>query len=179
MSASPCTSLWRHFLAACLLGASLHALGQVAQEQEVKAAFLYRFLSYIDWPPGTFRSADAPIVIGFLGADEVAAELEQSAGGRSAQGRPIAVRRLRGAEPAPEVHMVMVGAREIERVPAIARATPQLLIVADGADALERGATIAFVPDNGRIRFAVSLAAAERNRVRISARMLAVASSVR
>jgi hypothetical protein len=179
VSASRYRNVGRRLFALALWGLSLCAFAQTAQEHEVKAAFLFRFLSFIEWPAQAFRTPDAPIVIGFLGADEVAGELERSVAGRSAQGRPVAVRRLRGVELPPEVHVLMVGGREAERIGAIARAAPQLLIVADGEDALERGAAIAFVPEDGRIRFAVSLAAPERSRIRISARMLAVASSVR
>jgi hypothetical protein len=152
-----------------------------AQEHEVKAAFLYRFLSFIEWPARAFRDARAPLVIGVLGADDIAASLEQHLPGRSAQDRPVVVRRVRAGEPLAGVHLLMVGRAEQERIAQLARTTAaqHVLLVGDGDDALDRGAAIGFLIDDGRVRFQVSLPAAERSGVRISSRMLAVAYNVR
>jgi hypothetical protein len=152
-----------------------------AQEHEVKAAFLYRFLPFIEWPAQAFRDSKAPVTIGVLGADDIAASLEQVLPGRTAQGRTVLVRRVRPGEPLAGVHLLMVGRAEQERLPALARATAGhgVVLVGDGEDALDRGAAIGFLIDDGRVRFQVSLPAAERSGVRISARMLAVAHHVR
>jgi hypothetical protein len=151
-----------------------------AQEHEVKAAFLYRFLSFIEWPAQAFRDAKAPIAIGVLGADEVAASLEQTMPGRTAQGRPVVVRRLRAGEPLAGVHLLMVGRAEQERIAQLAKAAAaqHVVLVGDGDDALDRGAAIGFLIHDGRVRFQVSLPAAERSGARISSRMLAVAHNV-
>jgi hypothetical protein len=88
---------------------------------------------------------------------------------------------VRPGEPLAGVHLLMVGRAEQERLPALAKATAgqAVVLVGDGEDALDRGATIGFLIDDGRVRFQVSLPAAERSGVRISARMLAVAHNVR
>jgi hypothetical protein len=151
-----------------------------AQEHEVKAAFLYRFVSFIEWPAHAFRDASAPIVIGVLGADELAASLEQAVLGRTVQDRPVVVRRLRAGESTAGIHLLMVGRAERERIPQLAKAAAaqHVVLVGDGDDALDRGAAIGFLIHDGRVRFQVSLPAAERSGVRISSRMLAVAHHV-
>jgi hypothetical protein len=141
-------------------------------EHEVKAAFLFRFLSFIEWP----EPSSAPLVVGFVGAEEIAAGMERLVPGRSAQGRPVTVRRLKPGESVSGTHLVMVGRAESERIAPLAK--QGTLVVGEAERALERGAAINFLIDEGRVRFEVSLPAAERARVRISSRMLAVAYNV-
>ena len=63
-------------------------------EHEVKAAYLFRFLSFIEWPAGAFASPQAPIAIGVLGADDVLYELQDLVLGRTVQGRGVTVQRV-------------------------------------------------------------------------------------
>jgi hypothetical protein len=159
---------------------SAHAQRE-AQEHEVKAAFLYRFLSFIEWPAQALRDARAPLAIGVLGADDIAASLEQVIPGRTAQDRAVVVRRVRAGESLAGVHLLMVGRAEQERMAQLAKAAAgqHVVLVGEGDDALDRGAAIGFLIDDGRVRFQVSLPAAERSGVRISSRMLSVAHNVR
>jgi hypothetical protein len=116
-----------------------------------------------------------------LGADDIAASLEQVIPGRTAQDRAVVVRRLRAGESLAGVHLLMVGRAEQERMAQLAKAAAgqHVVLVGEGDDALDRGAAIGFLIDDGRVRFQVSLPAAERSGVRISSRMLSVAYSVR
>ncbi|HYC48971.1 MAG TPA: YfiR family protein [Burkholderiales bacterium] len=153
-----------------------------ALEQRVKAAYLYRFTEFIAWPDGAFAAADAPIVIAVAGAsDGVAAELAQLTAGRTVGGRRIEVRRVTeavlGARP---VHLLFIPASERARIGQLARAAPKYaVLVTESEGALAQGSIINFVIVEGRVRFEVALAAAEKREVKLSARMLAVAQSVR
>ena len=168
----------RHFFAAALVASALPALAQTAAlEHEVKAAFLYRFLSFIDWTPMPGRTPQAPFVIAFAGAEDVAQALEKVVPNRPVQGRTVQVRRVRPGESLAGVHMVMVGRGAEERIPQLVR--QNVLVVTEADDGLERGAAINFVIDDGRVRFEVSLPSAEKSGARISSRMLAVAYHVR
>src|SRR5688500_4442806 len=60
-----------------LFAAPVIAAEDAALERTVKAAFVYKFLSYVEWPAGSFARPDSPIVIGVYGADDIAAELAQ------------------------------------------------------------------------------------------------------
>jgi hypothetical protein len=167
-------------LQAGALPAAAHAQQQ-AQEHEVKAAFLYRFLSFIEWPAGAFPGPQAPYVIGVAGADDVAAALEEAMPGRPVQGRPVVVRRMRAGESLAGVHLLMVGRAEQAHIAQWAKSAPahQTLIVGEAEDALDRGAGLGFLIDEGRVRFNVSMPNVEASGVRISSRMLAVAHDVR
>lgn len=152
---------------------------QQATEAGIKAAFLYKFAGYIEWPANAFPAADAPFVIGVIGSEEVATELERLVPGRSINNRPVAVRRLREGEPPKGAHIVFVGRGE-PNVRAVVRAAQQngSLIVTETERGLEAGSSINFVLVDDRVGFEVSLEAAERTGHRISSRMLAVARRV-
>src|SRR5256885_6027876 len=64
-------------------------------EYRVKAAFLYKFGSYIEWPSGSFAGADSPVTVGVMGAEALGEELAQIVAGRHVNGRPVRVRKLR------------------------------------------------------------------------------------
>jgi hypothetical protein len=160
-----------------LLACTAH--GQ-ASEAAVKAAFLYKFPGYVEWPAEAFPAADSPFVIGVAGSEEVASELERLAPGRTIGTRRIVVRRLREGDAVRGLHIVFVGrldpgARSLIRA---AQAQPGTLIVTDAERGLEAGAAINFVAFEDRVAFEVSLEPAERAGLRISSRMLAVARRV-
>lgn len=157
--------------------APLAAAGQVL-EREVKAAFLFKFLSFVEWPQAAFARPDSPLAIGVMGADEVLDELRQIVPGRVIQGRPVTVRRLYHGEPAGGLHMLFVGRAAGAALPGYA-GREGLLLVAEQPGALEQGAIINFVIVEGRVRFEVAADAAERRGLRVSPRMLSVAQSVR
>src|SRR5947199_9355394 len=52
-----------------------------ADEYRVKAAFLYKFGSYVEWPSGSFARTDRPVTIGVMGGESLAEELDQSSRG--------------------------------------------------------------------------------------------------
>jgi hypothetical protein len=104
----------------------------------------------------------------------VADELDAIVQGRSAQGRPIAVRTLAPGESPGDAHVLFVGSGA--RVAALAaRARRGTLVVSEGEEALAGGGMIGFVQAEGRLRFVVALDAAERAGLRLNSRMLAVA----
>lgn len=172
-------------LRSALLGAALAMLccvahAQQASEAAVKAAFLYKFPGYIEWPAEAFARPDSPFVIGLVHSDEVAMELEKLVAGRSIGARRIAVRRLREGESPKGVHLLFVGRPDApgRAVLRASHAHPGTLGVTDFERGLEVGAAINFVAFEDRVAFEVSLEHAERAGVRISSRMLMVARRV-
>jgi hypothetical protein len=82
------------FLALLLLTAgSGPAVGEVT-EYGVKAAYLYNFTQFVQWPDGTFDSSDSPLVIGILGDDPFGGVLDDAVKGKTAGGHPLTVKRL-------------------------------------------------------------------------------------
>jgi len=150
-----------------------------ARESAVKAAFLYRFAGFVEWPSGVLGRGDDPLVIGVWGNDAVAADLEQLAAVRTQEGRPVVVRRLREGDPLAGVHVLMLGATRDQRLRELAAsATGPVLVVTEQEHGLRLGGVLNFVTEEGRVRFAASIPAAEARGLRLSARLLALAQSV-
>jgi hypothetical protein len=150
-------------------------------QDEVKATYLYRFLDYTEWPPDTFAGPGAPITIGVLGSDDVGNALKQLTAAGGGNGRLVMVRRVVEADPLEGLQVLYIDGTQRARAAELARASQRrgLLVVTDWEGALDQGAALNFVLRERRVRFEVSLPAAERAGIRFSARMLAVASYVR
>jgi hypothetical protein len=150
-------------------------------EQSVKAAYLYKFASYVDWPDERSIGPDTPLLIGVLGAADLAAELSAITVNRSVDGRSILVREIRNADPVDDLDILFVGRIEsgrLDRLLAPARTQP-ILTVTESDDALTEGSIINFVILQNRVRFEISLFEAERSGLRLDSRLLAVAEDVR
>ena len=171
----------RALLAAVLLAAAtVLGQGERASEAQVKAAFIYKFGGFVEWPVRAFARADSVFTIGVLGADTVAAELEPLVAGRTVQGRPVSVHKLKRGDPLTGLHLLFVGQSEAPRLGEIlgaAKGQP-LLVVTESEDALTRGSMINFITVEDKVRFDVALPQAERGQLRISARLLGVARKV-
>lgn len=162
-----------------LAAATLPAQAQLASEAAVKAAFLHKFLGYIEWAPKAFANAEAPIVVGTAGSDDISAELERIAAVRPVQGRRVVVRKLAEGDKFGGLHMLFVARGEPATRALVRQAREQgVLTVTETERGLELGAAINFVALEDRIGFEVSLESAERSGHRISSRMLAVARRV-
>jgi hypothetical protein len=148
-------------------------------EQRVKAAFLYQFAAYVEWPPAAFANADAPVTIGIVSADALADELEKMVVGRTVAGRLVAVKRLRAGELPAAVHILFVGGADAGRLSKIARGGQPVLTVTESDGALAHGSMINFVLVDRRVRFEVALDTAQKSGLRLSSRLLAVAQDVR
>lgn len=171
-----------HALAAGLLGArpaAAQAPPGVVRASAVKAAFLYKFGSFVEWPPGSFAGTQSPLAIGIWGDDDVFRELEQISAGRLVEGRPVRVLRVQDAESLPRVHILFCGGTREARVrELLAAARGPVLTVADGPAGARVGAVLHFTEDEGRVRFNASLTAAARRGLKLSAKLLAVAQQV-
>lgn len=166
------------FLAFAWLGPGL-AQAQSPSEVTVKAAFLYKFAGYVDWPPSSLPGPDTPYVIGVMGADDVAAELDRLTAGRQVNGRRVIVRRVADAAAAREVHIFFAGRNEarLREVMRALQRTP-VLTVTDADGGLDAGAIVALLRVGDHVGFEVSSAASERAGLAISSRMLGVARRV-
>jgi hypothetical protein len=157
-----------------------HAQRVEAPEATVKAAFLFKFAGYVEWPPAAFASPEAPFVFGILGGDEVATELTRLAPARTISGHPVVVKRLKEGEPLRGIHVIFIGRAAADRQALTGRASQMqaMLVVTEAQFGLEAGSSINFVMADERVGFEVSLDAAEKSGLRISSRMLSVARRV-
>ena len=188
MRAGLTAALWRRARAALVMLLLLllppPAAGQEADPlrvaAQVKAAYIYRFAEHIEWPPAAFADPAAPLVIGVVDAEQVAAELNQLRLTRQIKGRAVTVRTLRAGDAAAGVQVLYVGAQDGARLKRTLDAAPAqgVLVITDGDGTLAAGGAISFVPVDNRIRFDVSLTHAERSGLKIGVRLLAVAHKI-
>lgn len=172
---------------ACLIAAR-HAGAQTAgssaaisiSEEKVKAAFVGRFLHYVEWPASSFPQPDTPYVIGIVGAADVAQELEKSIATQGAGKRPVVVRRLGDRDPVQGMHALYVGGAgrsQLTRWIGLASREPILLITeVDGV--LPHGSMINFHLADDRVRFDVALEPVEKAGLKLNSRLLSVAMTV-
>ena len=168
----------RFVLLAAAGGLLLPGYATAQMEHEVKAAYLFKFLSYVDWPAAAFAGAHTPLVIGVVDADEVRGSLLDIVRDRMAQGRPVEVRRLAGGDAPDGIHALFVGRVAAEAIPRYV-GRPGLLLVAEADGALDRGAMINLLRIDNRVRFEVAPQAAERSGLHISSRLLALAQAIK
>lgn len=166
-----------------LLGAALEAQPTSAaatsaeSETETKAAFLYNFGSYVQWPRDA--AASEPITIAVLNAAGVEEALERLVQGRTLQNRPVRVRHLRSVDELAGEEILFIGAAENWRLrQLVAAVTGPTLIVTDAPDGLEAGSMINFQLVDQRVRFEVRLPAAEAAGLVLSSRLLSAALRV-
>jgi hypothetical protein len=147
-------------------------------EDSVKAAYLYRFTQYIEWPDAV--PSDLPFTIAVLDAPDVAAELRRILPGHRIKNSMAQVREIARVQDLGSAQMLYIGSAQIDRVRATIaglQARP-VLIVTDAERGLAAGSVLNFVMVEHRVRFEVSLSAADRSRLRISAELLGVATRV-
>lgn len=151
-----------------------------AADLEVKAAYLYKFANYVEWPDDAFRNPTQPIAIGVLGADALADELQRLVQDKSIKGRGFVVRRLQPGDDLGGIHILFLG--DVGR-PAVASALAaadghHFLTVSESRRVFASGGMVNLVVVNQRIRFEVALPPVQRSRLRLSALMLTAAYRV-
>lgn len=147
-------------------------------EDAVKAAYLYRFTQYIEWPEAA--PSDVPFTIAVLDAPGVAAELRRILPNHRIKNSAAQVREIARVQDMGSAQMLYIGSAQIDRVRNVVAALQArpVLVVTDAERGLAAGSVLNFVMLEHRVRFEVSLVAAGRSRLRISAELLGVATRV-
>jgi hypothetical protein len=165
-----------------LLGAAVFCNGPAPRaaasaplEYDVKAAFLLNFTKFVEWPASAFASPDAPLNICILGGDPFGRAIDQLVEGESVNQHRITVERIRSDQPK-ACQVLFVGNGPIPA--GFSAANPAVLTVGEGEDFIRQGGVIAFVIDNRRVRFDISVKAATNAGLKLSSKLLSVARSV-
>jgi hypothetical protein len=154
------------------------ALAASISADSVKAAFLFRFASYVHWPEASQQQI--PFVVGVAGAESVAKQLDELAPRVTVRGRPAQVRRVASAEDLDGVQILYVDEASLKQTRALRRAALQrpILLVTDTRAGLDAGGVINFVEAGRNVRFEISLIAADRAQLKIDSALLSVAAKV-
>jgi hypothetical protein len=163
------------FSPACSTGSFAQA--KVATEYEVKAAFLYNFAKFVEWPPSTFPDPKQPFSICVFGRDPFGHVLEDALLGKTIGDRPVLLEHAKQIADLAGCHIVFVSAADSSHLPEmLAHLRGRgVLIVGESEGFAGAGGTIQFVLDQNRVRFAINPDAAERAGLKISSKLLALA----
>jgi hypothetical protein len=150
-------------------------------DYQVKAAYLYYFTTFVDWPPESFAQTGNELIIGVLGDDPFGGILDDTLRGKSVNNRRLVVRRFASARDARDSHILFICASEQDRVPSILKALEgtAVLTVGDVDGFATRGGQIAFHTVDKKVRFDINVAAVERARIKISAQLMKLGRIVR
>ncbi len=146
-------------------------------EYEVKAAFLYNFAKFVQWPPSVIPPGASPIVIGVLGENPFQGELRRTLENKKVDDHPLVMRQFQSLTDATNCHILFISASEAGHLPQIIDRLQgkSVLTVADMEHFTENGGMIRFVLRESRVRFEINNDAARKANLRISSKLLALA----
>jgi hypothetical protein len=171
------------FLSSCL-GLCL-ALGQCAaqpagqpSEYEIKAAFLFNFAKFTEWPSSAFAADSSPIVIGTLGGNPFGDALERALKNKTLNNRPLVFKEFTTAEQATNCHVLFINSAEKARFPEILKTlrSSSVLTVSESDDFIAAGGMINFFPEGNKVRFQINDQAVKAGRLKLSAKLMSLAS---
>jgi hypothetical protein len=163
-----------------LCSVTVAAAAQSASEYQVKAAFLFNFAKFVEWPADAFPTADAPLQICVLGQDPFGRDFEQVIEDKAVNGHRLEVAHPEGVPQARACQVLFIASSEKQRAREILRALTgaSVLTVGDAPGFARMGGVINFVLDENRVRFEINVKAAERAHLKLSARLLTVAKLI-
>jgi hypothetical protein len=150
---------------------------QVSREYQLKAAFLFNFCQFVDWPPETFSSADEPLVIGVLGTNPFGNYLEETVSGEKIGTHPVTIRYYKETEDVDDCHLLFIGGRDtIESSEGIAAVKGKsTLTISDQPGFLKQHGMIRFVNQQNKIRFEINVEATKAAGLAVSSKLLRLA----
>jgi len=180
-------SVWRQpyalILAALLsfAGAPLDwAQAEPSGEYQLKAAFLFNFAKFVDWPPSSFASPQSPFVVCILGPDPFGHAIDEVLKGKTIEDRPVAIERLKVIAQLRQCHMVFVSQSESFHLAEIIQTLHGscVLLVGEADGFAEAGGTIQFALEDNHVRFLINPDAAARAGLKVSSKLLSLARVV-
>jgi hypothetical protein len=165
---------------ALLFAGGLNLPAQTPREYEVKAAFLYNFVQFVEWPADAFSDAQSPVVIGILGDDPFGASLDDIVRDEKVNNRPLVIRHYQRVEDIKDCQILFISQSENRRLEEILAGLKDrsILTVGDTDGFARRGGMIRFVTENNKIRFRINVKAAKTANLTISSKLLRLAEIV-
>lgn len=146
-------------------------------EYQVKAAFLYHFGQFVEWPTNAFAGDRAPLVIGVFGGDPFHGDLERLVANQNINGHPIVVRQIKALPDLPgcQILFITAAAKNQEHDVLNAVSGKSVLTVGETEGFCEAGGMINFVIEDQQVHFDINNAAAKAVGLKISSKLLALA----
>ena len=163
---------------AALVLASAAGADEPTQEYRVKAAFIFNFMQFVEWPQGTFGSDKDPFIVGVVGQDPFNGALEQAMAGKTIRARSIIVRHFASADQVEPCQLLFVSSSEDDSVGNVMKnKVGSLAVLTIGeSDAFRvAGGIIRFYSEDNKVRFEIDPQAAEHAHLKISSKLLKLA----
>lgn len=150
------------------------------QEPEIKAAGLFKIISFVEWPATAFPSPDAPLIVGVMGAGPISDLLELFMENETWHGRKVMVRRLPSARAVEGCHVLFVGRTEHANWLSIRDqfARKPILTMSDASRFARNGGIVELAIERNRLHLIVNLEATRMTGVTISSKLLRLAEIV-
>jgi len=171
---------WAALLALSLLApVASRSDAQAPTEYQVKAAYIFNFLKFVEWP-GDSQDSGSKWVVGVVGDSPVGEELTRLAEGKEVLGRSLQVKKLQSADSFRDCNILFISPSERKRWPSILSTLrgSSVLTVADTEDFVGSGGMIQLFVEDTRVRMVVDVSATNRARLKISSKMLLLARVV-
>jgi len=149
-------------------------------EYQVKAAFLFNFAKFVEWPPDAFPSDKSPITFCVFKHDPFGTSLDEVIRGKTINNRAILARRINELPDLKPCQLVFVNSAEDKLLSEILNSLKgtSALVVGEGDGFAERGGGIQFFLEDNKLRFAINVDAVQRARLNVSSKLLALARIV-
>jgi hypothetical protein len=174
-------------LVVCLWGALLGAAGNSMAaspeqtEHEIKAAMLYNFAMFVEWPDSAMPAPGEPLIVGILGKDPFGEVLDEMMAGERIHGHPIEVRRYPRVSDLEICQLLFISDSAGKRLGEIIQVVDAsgVLTVGESQGFSKQGGMIGFVREGRKIRFEINIDAAQRAGFKISSKLLRLAKVTR
>ena len=166
------------FFLVCCSFQNLNAQNKPAAEFQVKAAFLYNFTRFIDWPPSAFSSANAPFVIGIIGNDPFGEYIEQLVKREYVNNHPIVVKRYNQVIEITGCHILFINipaTKKTKEILLLAR-NHSILTVSDDDNFTRLGGIVSFYKEHHKVRFKINISSSKTAQLEISSKLLSLAT---
>lgn len=156
------------------------AMGQI-DEYQVKAAFLFNFAKFVEWPAKSFPKPSDPIVICIAGENPFGDHLKQAIQGKVWEGRTFAILPIVDLPPKSRCHILFVNSSERQRFRSVAGSLKSsgILTVGDSPGFIDDGGIINLKLESGKIHFEINVDTAEQAQLTLSSKLLSLAQIVR
>ena len=167
-------------LGLCLCATQITAEGVIFREYDIKAAYLYNFIKYVEWPSQGLPDRSETITIGLLGENPFGPVIH-SLNGKMAKGGKVTVKENVSLAELTSCQVVFVGPSEKDRMPEILDQLKNIkvLTVSEIEGFAARGGMINFVPEKNKVRFEINADAARRTGFSISSELMKLARVVK
>ena len=156
------------------------ALAQESNESQVKAAFVFNFVKFVEWPAGAFNDEGAPIIVGVVGEAPSTSAIDQTINGKTANGRRLLIKRFPTFKAITHCHILFISSSQRDNLRQILAAVgPAVLTIGESERFAQMGGIINFTIIDNKLRFEINPAAAEKAGLRISAKLLSLARVIR